>query len=114
MGSELKVLTTGQVRYPDASVICTGADETSDMMEPKIVFEVLSPSTSLTDRRVKALEYANKASIQVYAILETERPEITVSRRATGWETEIIAGIEAMLPLPEIDIGVPLAAIHAC
>ena len=80
---------------------------------PAIVFEVLSPSTALTDRRVKSLEYASVPGILVYVILETERPEVTVRRRATGWEAETIAGLDAELPLPEISVTIPLAAIYA-
>jgi Uma2 family endonuclease len=77
------------------------------------VFEVLSPSTVLTDRRVKAAEYASVPSILVYVMLETERPEITVRRRSTLWEEETVAGLEADLNLPEIGITIPLAAIYA-
>ena len=36
-----------------------------------------------------------------------------VLRRATGWEAETIAGLDAELPLPEISVTIPLAAIYA-
>lgn len=52
-GPELKVITVGRVRYPDASVVCGGSDEDADTMAPTIVVEVASPSTALSDRRVK-------------------------------------------------------------
>ena len=45
--------------------------------------------------------------------LKTERLEVTVRRRATGWEAETIAGLDAELPLPEISVTIPLAAIYA-
>ena len=112
-GAELKVLTPGRIRYPDASVVCSDFEGDSDIIAPAIVFEVLSPSTALTDRRVKSLEYASVPGILVYVILETERPEVTVRRRATGWEAETIAGLDAELPLPEISVTIPLAAIYA-
>jgi hypothetical protein len=48
-----------------------------------------------------------------YVMLETDRPEITVRRRSTGWEAATIAGLDAELPLPEIEITIPLAAIYA-
>jgi Uma2 family endonuclease len=111
-GSELKVLTPGRVRYPDASVVCGDPDNTGDTVEPTVVFEVLSPSTALTDRRVKALEYASVPGIMAYVILETELPEITVRRRESGWESETIAGLDAELALPEIGVSIPLAAIY--
>jgi Uma2 family endonuclease len=111
-GPELKVLTPGRVRYPDASVVCGATDETGDIVEPTVVFEVLSPSTTLTDRRVKALEYAGVPGILVYVILDAEKPEVTVRRRSTDWEAETIEGMQATLQLPEIGISVPLAAIY--
>jgi Uma2 family endonuclease len=114
-GPDLKVLTPGRVRFPDASVVCATADEDddADIVAPTVVFEVLSPSTALTDRRVKAIEYAGATTILVYVMLETDRPEITVRRRSTGWEAETIAGLDAELPLPEIEITIPLAVIYA-
>ena len=113
-GPDLKVLTPRRVRYPDASVVCTGSDDDdSDIVSPTAVFEVLSPSTALTDRRVKAVEYAGAPAILVYAMLETDRPEITICRRSNGWEAETIEGPGAELHLPEIGVTIPLAEIYA-
>ena len=112
LGPELKVLTPGRVRYPDASIICSEPDEGSDIVAPIVVFEVLSASTALTDRRVKAMEYAAVSTILAYVMLETDRPEVTVRRRSTGWEAETIAGIGAELALPEAGVTIPLAAIY--
>jgi Uma2 family endonuclease len=112
-GPDLKVLTTGRIRYPDASVVCAASDDESDLVEPRVVFEVLSPSTALTDRRVKALEYAAVTSILAYVLLEQDRPEITIMRRSTGWDAETIEGADATLGLLEIDVVVPLHLIYA-
>lgn len=112
-GPDLKVLTTGRMRYPDASVVCRASDEASDLVEPTAVFEVLSPSTALTDRRVKALEYAAVKSILVYVLLEQDRPDVTIMRRSTGWETETVQGLDTQLDLPEVNISIPLSAIYA-
>ena len=116
-GPELKVITTGRVGYPDASVVCDGTsdDDTvkprDDTVKPRAVFEVVSPSTALTDRRVKAIEYAAVPSILVYVLLEQDRPEMTVRRRSTGWEAEQLVGLHATLDLPE-GVSIPLAIIY--
>jgi len=112
-GPDLKVLTPGRVRYPDASIVCIGDDDDSDIVSPTVVFEVISPSTALTDRRVKAVEYAGVPGILAYVMLETDRPEITVRRRSTGWEAETFEGLDAELPLPEVGLTLPLAAVYA-
>jgi Uma2 family endonuclease len=68
--SDLKVLADGHVRYPEAVLACGVGDDTTDCIDPTVVFEVISPSTALIDRRVKPLDYATVPSIQVYVILE--------------------------------------------
>jgi Uma2 family endonuclease len=111
-GSELKVVTATRVRYPDASVVCGDREAEPDIIEPTAVFEVLSPSSTLTDRRVKPLDYASVPSVLVYAILDADRPQITILRRSTAWEPELFATQDATVPLPEIGIDLPLAAIY--
>jgi Uma2 family endonuclease len=111
-GGDLKVLTTGRVRYPDATVVCGPVDPRRDMVEPTVVFEVLSPSTALTDRRVKAAEYAAVESIQAYVMLEPDRAEAAVLRRADGGRETAVIGADATLALPEIGVDLPLAALH--
>lgn len=111
-GSELKVVTQTRVRYPDATVVCADAEATQDIIDPTAVFEVLSPSTALTDRRVKPMDYASVPSIMVYVILDAEQPEVTVMRRSGAWEPETFAGSDAVVPLPEIGIELPLTTIY--
>jgi Uma2 family endonuclease len=111
-GAELKVITAGRVRYPDVSIVCGGSDGDADSMMPTVVLEVLSPSTALTDQRVKAVEYAAMPSILVYCLLEQDQPSITVRRRSANWEVESVDGLEAILALPEVGISVPLGEIY--
>ena len=111
-GSELKVVTATRVRYPDASVVCSDRQAEPDVIEPTAVFEVLSPSSALTDRRVKPPDYASVPSITVYGLLEADHPEVTIMRRSAGWEPESFAALDAVVPLPEIGVNLPLAAIY--
>ncbi|MBY0331102.1 MAG: Uma2 family endonuclease [Acetobacteraceae bacterium] len=112
-GGDLKVLTTGRARYPDATVVCGPLDTAGDTVEPVLVAEVLSPSTALTDRRVKAAEYASVASVQVYVMLDQEVARATVLRRAAGWREELVEGRDAVLALPEAGVRIALAALYA-
>lgn len=107
LGSELKVVIAARVRYPDASILCGDAGPDSDTIEPVIAFEVLSPATALTDRRVKPLDYAEVAAIQAYVMLESDAPPATVLRRATGWAEETYTGSDAFVPLPEAGFRCP-------
>ena len=80
--------------------------------QPVVVFEILSPSTSRTDRIVKAREYGNTESIQRYIILEQTSQAATVFTRINGlWASVIVEG-DADLPMPEIGVTVPLGELY--
>lgn len=74
------------MRYTGASVVCTKPDNDgeADIVAPAAVFEVLSPSTALTDRGVKAVECAGVPTIEVHVMLETDQLEIPMLRRLGG------------------------------
>jgi Uma2 family endonuclease len=113
-GENVKVLTpAGRVRYPDVKVACGEFDPLADHLHPVVVFEVLSPTTEMTDRRVKSAEYASIPSETAYILLGQDRPAATVLRRASGWEPEDIEGAEAELDLPEISATLRLAELYA-
>ena len=111
-GGDLKVLTPGRARYPDATVVCGPTDPRGDVVEPTVVVEVLSPSTALTDRRVKAAEYAGVASVLACVMLDQDEPRAVVLRRSGGWAEEVLAGPGAVLALPEVGAEIPLAALY--
>lgn len=102
-GGDLKVLTAGgRVRYPDVLVLQGAPAPDADTVEPVVVFEVLSPSTALTDLRVKPDEYAAVPSVLAYVIVPQDGAEpVSVLRRSGGWRTEPVPG---QLALPEIGV----------
>jgi Uma2 family endonuclease len=114
VGPTLKIEVVGRIRYPDAFVYCTPVppDETV-IREPVVVFEVLSPGTSRTDRIEKLREYQATASIQRYVILEQDSIAATVfSRLSAAWDARALTA-GGTLAMPEIDVALPLADIYA-
>jgi Uma2 family endonuclease len=111
---DLKIVVAGRVRYPGAVVTCAPVPDDTDIVpEPVIVFEVLSSSTALVDRNVKAAEYHATPSIQRYVLVEQTKPEVTVlARDGDGWAQDTLSGLGADLPLPEIGLVVPLADLY--
>jgi Uma2 family endonuclease len=112
-GSDLKLRVAGRVRYPDAFVVCSpipvGATVVDD---PVVVFEVLSPGTSYTDRIEKNREYRATPSIQRYVILEQARPAATVyARSGSDWVADVLVA-DGELAMPEIPISIPLNEIY--
>jgi len=111
-GGDLKVLTApNRIRYPDVLALRGGAAPDADTVAPVVVFEVLSPSTTLTDLRVKPEEYAAVASILAHVILpQDDLAGATVLRRSSNWRVEAAAG---GLALPEIGVTIPLPDLYA-
>jgi len=94
------------------TVVCRPVAARADRVSPTVIFEVLSPSTALTDQRVKPLDYASVASVQTYVTLEQEAMRAVVRRRHGAWEKEPVEGPDAILGLPEGGVELPLAAIY--
>lgn len=103
------------VRYPDALVACSKFD-LADRTIPGvvIVFEIISPSISRTDRIVKVREYAAVPSIRRYVILESNGIGLTVFERTTpdeSWRACTLAK-DDILRMPEIGIEIPVAEFY--
>ncbi len=109
-GNDLKIEAAGHIRYPDGFVVCSPVANTSTIVrDPVVVFEVLSPSMSSTDRIVKNQEYRATPSVERYIILEQDRVAAMVFTRTDGeWIGRVVLD-DAILSMPEIGIEVPLA-----
>jgi Uma2 family endonuclease len=111
-GENVRVLPTGRVRYPDVKVACGEFDPAAHHVDPVVVFEVLSPRTEMTDRRVKSAEYASIPSVMAHVLLSQDSPTATVLRHASDWEPEDVEGAGAELDLPEISVAFRLAELY--
>jgi Uma2 family endonuclease len=113
-GPTTKIEAKGHIRYPDAHVNCTPFSQGDTIVrDPVVVFEVLSPTTSRTDRIEKLREYQATASIQRYVILEQDGIAATVfSRMGADWIVHALTEGD-VLRMPEIDIELPLNEIYA-
>lgn len=110
------------VRYPDAMVVCGPLHpKATEISDPVVVFEVLSPGTfrtdrpapSRTDRIDKNREYAAHASILRYILLEQDAIAAEVyARDGERWVRSTLTG-DDVLALPEIGIELPLAEAYA-
>jgi Uma2 family endonuclease len=114
--TKIRVELPGQVRfyYPDVSVICRSNPQTDSFQdEPAALFEVLSRGTRRIDEGEKRDAYLTLPSLCVYVLVEQESPAVVVFRRTEqGFIREVYQGIDAVLPLGEIEIDLPLAEIY--
>jgi Uma2 family endonuclease len=113
LGNDLKIEVAGRIRCPDGFVACSpGANSSTVVQDPVVIFEITSPSTSSTDRIVKNGEYRATASVQRYVMLEQDRVAATVfSRAGDDWVGHVFVG-DVILAMPEIGIEVPLVELY--
>ncbi len=111
-GVKLRLAHT--VRYPDVMVVCGPLRlQATELSDPVVVFEVLSPTTARTDRIEKNREYAAHPSIQRYVLLEQDAIAAEVYAREAGrWVRSTVIG-DAPLAMPELGIELPLAEAYA-
>lgn len=113
LGSDMKLLTAMRSRYPDGQVACGPAEGSATFTTtPTLVFEVVSPSSEVTDHVEKLADYETINSIQQYVVLEQDRVAATVHRRGPdGWQTSMLT-TGSILDMPSIGIQVPLDELY--
>ncbi len=114
-GPNVKIIVDGRARYPDALVVCQPVPPAATIVKnPVVVFEVASEGSASTDLIDKNCEYRATPSIQRYVIVQQTRPAaIAFARRGADWLSEIVAGLDAILQLPDINVDLPLAEVYA-
>jgi len=114
--TKLRVRLPAQVRfyYPDVSVVCRPNPQTDSFQDdPAVLFEVLSRRTRRIDEGEKKDAYLTIPSLDVYVLIEQATAAVVVFRRTEGgFAREIYEGLDAVLPLGEIGIDLPLAEIY--
>ncbi|MDB5297313.1 MAG: hypothetical protein JWO31_3296 [Phycisphaerales bacterium] len=124
VGSDVRV-RVGRDRhyvYPDQSVVCGSPafdpadDKQTTILNPKVIFEVLSDSTEAYDRGDKFARYREVPSIIEYVLVSQREPMVETFRRGEDgtWRFfAAFAGWDAVARLPSIGIDLPLADVYA-
>jgi len=120
LSADMKVRIKTHMReyfyYPDLMVI-TDADQSegqrlSFVRSPRLIAEVISPSTENIDRREKALMYREIAALEEYALIASEKCEVTVYRRQLDWRPILCNTLAQVAELRSIDLSLPLTRIY--
>jgi Uma2 family endonuclease len=99
--------------YPDVVVACERAGWGPNYIHnPKLVVEVLSPSTQHIDRREKVQNYRRTVSIEEYVLVSQYEPKVTIHRRGENWRVHLFTGAEAIAEFRSIGLSLPLAQIY--
>jgi len=115
----IKVPKALPYRYADLVVVC-GEPVIEDvqglevLVNPLVIFEVLSASTEAYDRGIKFFEYQSIASFQEYVLVAQDRPHITHYVRQDGgqWLRSDLHGVAEHLLLRVLDCAIPMTDIY--
>lgn len=114
--TKIRLRLPGHVRfyYPDVSVVCRqNSPDDTFQDEPVLVVEVLSASTKRTDEGEKREAYLTIPSLCLYLLVDPDLPQVVVFRRTDqGFAREVWSHKEAVIPLPELKVELPLADIY--
>jgi Uma2 family endonuclease len=115
-GSDL-ALRTGEssIRFPDVSIYCqdqaTAPDPTEKLLgDPRVVFEVLSPSTASNDQITKLSEYRALSGVEAIVFVDPDHERIRIIDK-DGKGDWIPSGAE--LALPTLQVCIPHDEIFA-
>jgi Uma2 family endonuclease len=101
------------IRYPDAFISCTKVHGESRVVEGAvIVFEVLSPGNSATDRIIKVREYLAVASVHTYVIVEQNFIGATLLQRHDDTWTATTLTVDDTLRLHRPDIEIAMSELY--
>jgi len=107
-------IPAGNIRRPDVTVEC-GQGERRDMAvkDPRVVIEVLSPSTMSFDRFKKVLEYQALPTLTHILPVDTEAPRIDVLSRSAeeSWTSTRYEGLTAKIEIASINASLDLAEV---
>ena len=111
---QLMLPTQTRYYYPDVSVVCRSNPPTDSFQdEPVVVVEVLSPSTRRLDHGENREAYLMLSSLRVYLMVETTHAAVIAYRRTDqGFVREDYTGLDAVVPLPEIEADLPLTEAY--
>jgi Uma2 family endonuclease len=107
--------------HPDISVICGPVQlDPSDsaghtVSNPKLIVEVLSPSTEAYDRGEKFAIYRDLTSLEEYVLISQHEPRVeTFLRQSDGtWSMSSFEGLQFTAKLRSLELNLPLAEVFA-
>ena len=105
----------GQIRRPDAGVDCGQRDpDGMTAAMPRMVAEVLSPSTRDFDSFEKLVENRQVETLDYIMVVEPNAAEVVVWSRGPGraWVRHFVEGLDRGVDMPGIGVTLPLAEIY--
>ena len=118
--SDMKIQLPAYNRYvfPDAVVVCKEPEyyqgRPDIIVNPLLVVEVLSPSTSAHDRSGKFMDYRTLPSFQEYLLIRQDMPAVTTLYQSAPhhWEDADVQGMDQTVTLRSVDCVLSLNRLY--
>ena len=113
----VKVEASGMYTYPDVVAVCGEQrfedKEVDTLLNPTVLFEVLSPSTEAYDRGKKFEYYQQIEALQEYLLVAQDRVRIEhYVRQGDNWVLSVARDPAGTIHLPSIGCTIGMAAIY--
>ena len=105
--------------YPDLVVVCgtpvLASKRSENLTNPKVIVEILSPSTGGYNYGRKFSLYGTLASFEEYVLIAQDEPRVDVFRKGEGnhWIMGRYSGLESVAKLESLGIELPLTQIYS-
>ncbi|MFT3882068.1 MAG: Uma2 family endonuclease [Gemmatales bacterium] len=114
----LKIERTGLMTYPDAIIVCGDAQyldgEFDTLLNPVVLFEVLSHSTEKYDRGAKAAQYRQIPSLREYVLIAQDHVRVEQYHRQPDdrWLLTEYTNMTETLQLASVALTISLADLY--
>ena len=104
--------------YPDVMIACgephVNPFDKNSIINPSVIFEVLSPSTERYDRGEKWARYRRLDSLEEYLLVSQDKREVEqyVRQKSGLWSYKAVEGLDAASVLTVLGVTLPLSEIY--
>lgn len=118
LGPDLRVFVgeAGNYLYPDLVVVCGQREyaptNPPSLLNPKVVFEVISPSTEALDRGPKAAHYRLRASVEAYVLICSDRRSVEVQTRGADGAWSLHEATHGSIRIGPLELELELEPLY--
>jgi Uma2 family endonuclease len=113
-GTKTRVESSNAYYYPDVVVSCDDRDRPSKeqyIQYPRLIIEVLSPSTARFDRTEKFADYRTIPSLEEYVLVSSDRQQVEVFQKGDRGNWAIVPTTDP-IQLASVNCAIALADIY--
>ena len=114
----VKIPATGLYTYPDILIVCGraefDAEDPHSLINPQVIFEILSPSTESYDRGTKFHHFQKLPSVKEYVLISQDKMQVErfVRQPNDSWLLTTFDDVNGEFALTTVPVTVLLADLY--